>query len=212
MAFTTANLAAAITATQTTFGLSSVSGSGLPTVGALPLPMGNPTLIDSEMMFIVSQPVSGTVVVRGRGSDGTIAAAHDILSNVYTSPSPQDFQGPVSGATITVDLAQDNAVTVGQDGAIPVPTQGNTIVNINKATAATLTLAAPPVSINAVELIVTSNTAAAHVVTATSLLQDGVAGSPHSTATFAALKGASMMLRAENGLWNVTALQNVTIS
>jgi hypothetical protein len=49
-------------------------------------------------------------------------------------------------------------------------------------------------------------------VTATGLFMDGVGTVPHSTATYVAKQGASMSLVAQNGFWNVQALQDVTIS
>ncbi len=213
MALASAQLTSAITATQLQFALSNISSSTmLPTVGAQPLSVGVPMQLDGEITFIVSQPVAGTVVVRGRGSDGTAAAAHDTLCNVFFSSSPADFPAPAAGTMITLDLSQDTPVSIGQDATITAPGNSNTVYNINKATAAAITLVAPSLSAQGTEMVFTSQTAAAHVITATSLLADGVAGSPHTTATFAALKGASMTLVAENGLWNVKALVAVTIT
>lgn len=212
MALASASLTNAITKDTMQFVLSSISSSTmLPTVGAPPLSVGVPMLIDSEMMFVVSQPVAGTVVVRGRGSDGTAVVGHDVLANVYFSSSASDFGTPAAGFISTIDPTDDVAVSIGQDGAIAIPTT-NTAVNINKATAAALTLAAPSLASNGVTMVITTQTAAAHVITATTLLADGASGSPHTTATFLAQKGASITLMAENGLWNVTALQNVTVS
>lgn len=213
MAITTATLTAAITASQTTFGISNVSTNqnGLPVVGALPLPIGNPMLIDGEWMFAYNQPVAGTVQVRGRGSDGTVAAAHDILANVSVSASPGDFGNPGATQTTNTDISNDVPITIGQDGTI-VLQPANTIFNINKVTAAALTLPAPPANANGVVMVFTSTTAAAHVITATSLIMDGTGTLPHSTLTFNSKQGATATLVAENGLWNVQALQNVTVS
>lgn len=212
MAITTATLTAAITSTQVQFNLSNISGSGLPAAGSGPLSIGIPMQIDSEFMFVVNQPVAGTVVVRGRGSDGTAAAAHDILTPVYLSPTPSDFGAYQAGTLTTLDPSDDIATSLGQDQTIVVP-GSNSAFLITKATAAALTLPAPLLVDNAVTLVFTSATAAAHVITATSLIQDGTSGSPKTTLTFAAQKGASITLIAENGFWNVAnAPQNVTVS
>jgi hypothetical protein len=94
-------------------------------------------------------------------------------------------------------------------GIIP-PVAGTAI--LTKATAATMTLPAPTLANNGAILIITSQTAAAHTVTGLALLADGVSGSPHGTATWAAFKGASLTLMAVNQLWNVIAATGVTIA
>ncbi len=213
MAFTTAQLSAAITSSQTTFGLQNISTyqGGLPPVGALPLPIGFPMLIDGEYMVCYNQPVAGTVQVRMRGWDGTAAVAHDILANVSVSALASDF-GPLNATqTTTQDITNDVAIALGQDGTVALPV-GNSIYFINKVTAIALTLPAPIATANGLTLIITSTTAASHIVTATGLFMDGVGTVPHSTATYVAKQGASMSLVAQNGFWNVQALQDVTIS
>lgn len=214
MAFTTAQLASAITASQTTFALTGISAnqSGLPTVGAIALPIGMPMQIDNEIMFCIAQPIAGTVQVRGRGSESTLAAAHDVLANVVSSAAPGDFPALAPGQVAQIAPSDDATITIGQDQTLVVPS-GNTIYNINKATALALTLPAPSVALNGLTLIFTSTTAVAHVITATSLFMDGTGTLPHSTATFAAKQGASMTIIAENGLWNFSAAtNNVTLT
>ncbi len=215
MAFTSAQLNAAINISQIQFALTNVvagsTGNPLPAVGAPPLSIGVPLLVDAEMMYVVSQPVLNTVIVRMRGSDGTAPSAHDVLANVYLASSATDFGAIAPGSQSIIDPTDDTVISIGQDGAIPLPVS-NSAYNINKATAAALTLAAPSLMLNGVTAVITSQTTAAHVITATSLLNDGSAGAPKTTATFVAGKGASITLMAENGLWSVTALQNVTVS
>jgi len=213
MAFTTAQLAAALSANGLTVTLQNISGSALPAVGAVPLAIGVPTMIDSEVFFTIAQPVTNTFQIRGRGSDGTAAVAHDVLANVIAS-STGDFPAPFAGSLAYIDPTEDLVLSVGQDQTLLLPTVAvkNTIVNINKATAIALTVPAPAPALNGLQLTITSTTAAAHVITATALLMDGTAGAPKTTATFAASKGATMLVVAENGLWNVVALQNVTLS
>jgi hypothetical protein len=211
MAITTAQLLTAIPASATTFNLTNIVGSALPTAGAPALPMGVPMLIDAEFMFCIAQPVAGTVVVRMRGSDGTAAAPHDVLANVYASIVPSDFGAPQAGTETTLDPAEDAPISIGQDSTL-VLTGANAVYNINKATAAAVVLPAPSLADNGVTLVFTSNTAAAHVVTSTGFYQDGTSGTPKSTATFAVFKGAAFTVVAENGFWNVTSLQNVTMA
>jgi hypothetical protein len=211
MALTSAQLTSAITANQLLFNVSNVVGSGLPAVGAMPMSVGVQVQIDSETMFCYNQPVLGQLQVRGRGSDGTSAAPHDVLANVYASAVATDFPFPQSGTATTIDPTADTIISVGQDGAIPVPT-GTAVININKGSAAALTLGAPSLASNGVTATVTAQTAFAHVVVATALYADGSGTSPKTTATFSGTKGATMLLVAENGLWNVMSLQNVTLS
>jgi hypothetical protein len=199
MALQATSLTAAITASQITFGVTSTVA--FPPVGT---PFVNQAvLIDSEFMVCVGVPAINTIMVRSRGTEGTVATAHDILSNVYTTANNADWGQLPAGVTVTIDPTDDQVVSVGQDGAIPLP-GSNTVVNINKATALAGTLAAPSLVDNGLALVITSQTAAAHVVSAPLFLRDGSAATK-STLTFAAQPGAS-------GLWNVSALQNVVVS
>jgi hypothetical protein len=107
--------------------------------------------------------------------------------------------------------------TIGEDYTFTlaeVAAWGNQARNfpITKATAAAIVLVAPSKAQDGLTLVFTSLTAAAHVITATTLLADAVTGSPHTTATFAAFIGASLTLQAQNGLWNVIAAVVVPIT
>jgi len=207
MALQQTTLSAACTASATTLAVTSTAA--FPPVGTTFV--NQVVLIDTEFMVCIGVPAIGSITVRSRGYEGTAAVAHDILANVYTTANNADF-GPISPAlTVQIDPTDDAIVSVGQDGAITVPIT-NTAVNINKATAAALTLAAPLLSDNGVTLMITSQTAAAHVVTATALINDGTVTTPKTTMTFVAGRGATVTLVAENGLWNVSAQVGVTFS
>lgn len=212
MAFEVLTLGAAITANQiTNVPLTHVSGPVLvPALGGPPQSMGVPVLMDTEFMFVVAQTALGVFTVRGRGSEGTAASAHDVLASVYASIT-NDFGNPQPGTVVTIDPAEDLAVAIGQDGTIPLA-GANTVYNINKLSAAALVLPAPLVSDNGVAIVITSLTAFAHVITAspTGNFKDGVAA--RTTATFAAVAGATITFVAENGAWNVPSLQAVTLS
>ena len=84
---------------------------------------------------------------------------------------------------------------------------------ITKSGVAALTLAAPGSGDgkgDAVRILITSQTANAHTLTATGLFADG-AGHVN-LATFAAQIGASIEIISANGKWNVIALSGVTMS
>jgi hypothetical protein len=100
-------------------------------------------------------------------------------------------------------------VLLDASGAIPLI--GGDFV-ITKAGVAAMTLAAPSAAQNGLTLTVTSNTANAHTITATGLLNDGVIGGAKTTATFAAFAGASITLRAYEGKWMVLGKNVVTIA
>lgn len=95
------------------------------------------------------------------------------------------------------------------NGAIPVRPSANYI--ITKAGVLADTLAAPTAgSDDGVLLTITSNTANAHTITATGLLDSGSAAV--NLLTFAAFKGASVSLRAYQGRWQVVRTVGVTPS
>lgn len=212
MAYEVLTLGAAITANQiTNVPLTHVSGPVLlPALGAQPLSYGVPILIDSEFTYVVQQTATGVYTLRSRGSEGTVGMPHDVLSNVYGSLT-NDFGSPQPGTTVTIDPAEDAPMALGQDQTI-VLNGANSVYNINKLSAAALVIPAPNVGDNGVTIVITSNTAFAHVVTAspTGNIKDGA--SAKTTATFAAVAGATLTFVAENGAWNVVALQNVTLS
>ena len=206
MALQSLQLTAAITASQLTWPVSSTAA--FPPVGT---PFVNQTvLVDSEFAVCVGVPALNVITVRSRGNEGTAAGPHDTLANVYTTSNNADWGLIVPGITVQIDPTDDIVISVGQDGAVPVPTS-NSVVNINKAGTLAGTLAAPSLVDNGVTLIITSQTAFPHVVTATALLRDGTTAAG-STLTFTAVPGATVTLVAENGFWNVAARQNVTVA
>jgi hypothetical protein len=209
MALTRTSLAADLGASDLTASVTSTTG--FPGVGtyASPLQMMQ---VDDEYMLIQVVPASGTVKLMQRGYNGSAAVAHDILAPVSTSSDPNDWAGVPVGEVVNRPPDFDAVRSIGENGVIPVPTQPTTYV-ITKATAlATTTLAAPPKDQDGLRVTFTSQTAAAHVITATSLLADAVTGSPHTTATFAAFIGATITLIADNGLWNVQSSTGVVIT
>jgi len=209
MALTATSLAAACSASDTQLAITSTS-SGFPVVGSN---HENQLMqIDGEYCYITGVPASGYVTVRGRGSEGTAAVAHDVLAPVLTSATLTDWPNVPAGGVTLRPPNVDDIVTIGQNGAITVPTKNTTFL-LTKATAlASTTLGAPSKAQNGLRLTFTSQTAAAHVITATTLVGDAVSGSPHTTCTFAAYIGATMTLIADNGIWNLASSTGVTVT
>lgn len=202
MALRRTTLSAAITASQLTFGVTSTSSDAFPGVGSAPLGY-QPLVIDDEVMFLVSVPAINTITVRMRGSDGTEAVAHDVLSSVVSSSTPSDFPSIQAGMFTLRPVTFPDVVTYGQSGVIAVPVESSTYAFLAPASAGAFTIAAPSVALNGLEITITSQSSFAHVVTGTALFATGAAGQPFTTATFPAQAGATMQLVAQNGLWNV---------
>lgn len=215
MAITATALSADLSATGLTMKVA--SGTGFPTAGGPPQSPGYLVRVNREYMLAIQQPVSGVIKLAMRGYNGTAAEAHDTLSKVEVSALGSDFANPSAGNVTSMPPYQPGMQTIGEDrefSATEIAAWGNQAQNfpITKATAAAITLVAPSKAQDGETLVFTSLTAAAHVITATSLLGDAVSGSPHTTATFAAFIGASITLQAQNGLWNVIATTGVTIT
>jgi hypothetical protein len=205
MALSNTTLSAAMLINDTTMAVT--SGTGFPGVGVYPNGgYGQACQVDGEMLFVVTALTSTLMKIRERGAGGTAAAAHDILAPVSTSANHVDFAAWPIGTAAQRPPQVDDMITIGQTPAatLVLPTKNTTYV-ITKATAATWTLPAPTVAQNGLRLTFTSQTAAVHVMTATALLNNGLTGSPWTTATFAAFAGAGTTLVANNGLWNVIA-------
>lgn len=199
MAIANTTLSANLNATDTLWPITSTTGI---TAGML-------IKVDSEIAVVASVPGTTSAIVRCRGSEGTTATTHNSLTNVIAGLS-SDWPAIPPGqlSTATQPSNQDDVVTFSVNGAIPVPTRNTTIL-LAKATALTgTTLAAPSTTLNGMRVTITSQTAAAHVITATALLENGLTGSPWTTATFPAFIGSSMVLVAQNGLWQVVGLSS----
>jgi hypothetical protein len=100
-------------------------------------------------------------------------------------------------------------VALSASGAI-APRQGQSYV-ITKAGVAALTLAAPTAGADDGTIIeITSGTAFAHTLTATGLFNTG--STNVNLATLAAFAGATLVLMAYNGKWNVVSQIGITFS
>lgn len=215
MSITATALSADLSATGLTMKVA--SGSGFPTAGGPPVSPGYVVRIDREFCLAVQQPVSGVIKIAQRGYNGTFAESHDTLAKVEVSALGSDFADPFPGNVTSMPPYQPAMQTIGEDYTFTtaeIAGYGNQTHNfpITKATAAAITLVAPSKAQDGLTLVFTSLTAAAHVITATTLLGDAVSGSPHTTATFAAFIGATITLQAQNGVYNVVSSTGVTIT
>lgn len=164
--------------------------------------------VDGEWMRITDDSASPTLGVT-RGEFGTVAVAHNSLAAAaygLTSDMQAVNSSLVFGGGIT-SYSVSGAITIPA-----LPPGGIYTIYLTKAGVAAMTLAAPPLDIDGALLTITSNTANAHTITATSLFNDGASGAPHTTATYAAFAGATVTLEAAKGLWNVIANNGVTFS
>lgn len=140
-------------------------------------------------------------MANGNGSDATFEGLSTRVDALETDDTADD-------AAIAAISALDTATAYVADGAIAIDKKS---VALTKASAGAYTLAAPDATSKPVDIV--SNTAFAHVLTFTGdTLADGVAGSPHTTATFAAFKGASLRLVPYNGLWHLVSINGVVIT
>lgn len=215
MAITATTLSVDLSATALT--MTVASGTGFPTTGAAPTSVGYVVRIDSEFFLAFSQPVAGVIKIGHRGYNGTAAKVHDTGAKVEVSALGSDFADASAGNVVSVPPFLPVNQTLGEDKTFTsaeIAAWGNQPQNfaITKGSACLFTLVAPSKAQDGLTLVFTSDSAFAHVLTATSLLGDAVTGSPHTTATFAAFVGASLTLQAQNGLWNVISAVVVPIT
>lgn len=169
--------------------------------------------VDSEYMRIAPAYVAGgtAIPVLWRGDMGSQQVAHNALAicstGLYTdlSPTPAGYDVPAPGV-------ERPGVTYSVSGAIAIPTV-DTVVVLDKAGVAAMTLAAPTADLDFLMLTIVSTTAQAHTVTATTLFADGTSGSPHTTATFTTgYIGQGMTLMALAGLWQVVSAPHIAFT
>lgn len=198
MALTSTTLASALTADALKLQVTSATGFAV----------GNILRVDNEFMEQTAA-ASGTVIPVKRGIYGSAVKAHAVLADLTTG-LPNDYPSVPAGNRLSTEPFNNTMISVGADGPVTIPGGGHQLVVLKKATAlATTVLADPSLAQDGTRVTITSNTAAAHVITST--FRDGTSGA-HTTATYAAQAGATMELVAVDGGWNVVALQNVTVT
>lgn len=201
MALTRTTLASAMLATDQFISVTSATGFAAKQL----------VKVDDEYMVVSPDYVSGTFIpVFRRGDQGSKVVAHNALAEVVTAAQAfNDMAAFGQWQDMQKGRWKPDIVWMSVSGAIAIPTR-DTCVILNKAGVAAMTLAAPGKDQTGLILEVTSDTAQAHTVTATSLLSTGSANV--SVATFAAQKGSGFGARAVDGLWNITWSQGITFS
>jgi len=108
-------------------------------------------------------------------------------------------------------LQNPTITTYATDSAITFANPAN-YAKLTKGSAGAYTLAAPTAAQEGYRLTILCQSAFAHVVTATDLLDDGVTGGAKDTATFGAFVGSTLELIAINLKWHVIGKNVVTIA
>lgn len=132
--------------------------------------------------------------------------AYMALNMPAAAGSSLTLSGALSALTVT---GKPVVTSASADGALTI---ADGVVKVTKAGVCAMTLAAPTAAQEGTVIRVVSNTANAHTLTATGLIDDGVVGGSKNLATFAAFAGASIMLVAINLKWSVLSKNAVTIS
>lgn len=159
-----------------------------------------------------SNPIAGAAFVL-MNENGKVGAYVDINGNFVTG-QPGLLAGQPGTPATPLGTSIQNVYS--SSGAISVASQ--TAVITKTGSLAAMTLAAPVAGApsaggqDGTRIRITTTTAFAHTVTATTLINDGVTGVPHTTITFAAFAGASIELEAYNGLWQVVSSNHATVS
>lgn len=132
--------------------------------------------------------------------NGSVAPYTADASGFITVTGPRDVAAFLNAGYFVQPIGQQKPNSLSADGAIPLVSG---LYFVTKASAAALTLAAPTTAQDGMKIEVTSDTAFAHVITATGLLKTGTA--TVNISTFAAFAGASITMVARGGKWNVIA-------
>jgi hypothetical protein len=97
-------------------------------------------------------------------------------------------------------------------GSDPIPAHAAATYIVTTAGVDAMTLAAPTAGTDDGKVVVVqSNTANSHTITATGLFHSGVSAALN-LATFNPFAGATIVLMAYNGFWNVMSLNGVVMS
>jgi|ERR1700722_2805343 len=206
MAITATTLSGAITSTQTSFGVASVTGITGPNqqtgTGITILK------IDQEFIYVAAAPVGTTLPIVLRGYNGSAAAAHVSGAQVQIGATPADFptdQAELTGGNTTLQQVtygarnQQAIFLSGTADALAAGVAAFYVVKTGSADA--MTLAAPTAGQEGNIIEVWSDTAFAHTITATTLLANGTA--LKTTVTFPAFRGAGIVLRVCNLVYHV---------
>lgn len=172
--------------------------------------VGNVIMVDGEYMTMIAAAISTTTIpVQRGGKQGSVQSAHPILAGVVTGLATE-FPPPQAGWPTNPAIYKKQIVSYGASGAI-VPPTSDTLIFLDKATAAAMTLESPTAATpDGVEVTIYSTTAAAHTLTYTPGFNGDTTTS--DVATFAATKGNSLTILSSRGLWGVKCQYGITIA
>lgn len=205
MAIVATTLSAAMTATQTTCTVASTTNITNPNwqtaAGIIYL------LVDQEYMLMTNVNTTTLVCQLQRGQWGTAQAAH-VNGSLVQSGTPTDYSqlsqifSQKSTTALQVELATNLPAVFlsGSTDAINAAIPG--YYEVKTAGVDAMTIAAVPAAAEGNIITIISDTANAHTLTAPSaIFANGTA--LKTVATFPAFRGASLTLRASNGVWEV---------
>ena len=185
MALAATTLAAACTAEATSLLLTSATGTAA----------GNFLRVNDEVMYV--QAITSTTVTVQRGRRGTLARAHGILSIVVTG---------LASEFADADEFVDHIYSYGAAGAITPRPGSHRLV---AASAAAMTLAAPPKDMEGTMLTIVAVAAQAYTVT----LDSGYFnGATNNIGTYGGAIGDVFTLLVIGGSYCVVTNKNVTLS
>lgn len=149
-----------------------------------------------------------TCTLGPRGINGSVVAAHKILSPVEVG-NPLEFTGSMpAGNALPIPLTTPGVVYYGAAGAIAVPDKDTNIFLV-ASSAAAMTLVAPGTDRDGLTL--TIQAAAAQAYTVTVPTATGFKNTT-GTATFGGAIADNMVIVACKGLWNPVSTINVTFA
>lgn len=195
MALASTTLAGACSATSNIINVTSATG----------FVAGSYCMVDSELMKI--QVVNGTSIGVFRGVYGTQAVAHALYALV-TVGTAAEFAAASGGGVASLKLLP-RIYSYPVAGAITVA-PGVHRIGAGAGEIKAMTLAAPSLADDGMELTIIGDSEYAHTVTATAGFYNDTTSS--DVATFAAKKGASFTVIAFGGKWGVKAAANVTFA
>ena len=176
-----------------------------------------PIRIDNEYMLVGPGYISGVRVnVYRRGDQGSPQVQHNVGATVaFGAASDAGWSNYQPGAVspIAIPTPIFDTVTYSVNGAIAIPTRSTT-VQLDKTGVAAMTLGAPGLDQDGMEMHIVGLKAFANTITAPSaIFNDGTSGSPHTvwTAT-TGFTGQGVMLKASQGQWLVEANNGGTFS
>ncbi len=206
-----------------TYGSTSIQLTGTPTgARVLTLPNATDTLVGKATTDTFtnktldtaatgnSLSIAGVAVTANTGTGAMVRTTSPtiVTPTIASFANATHTHQTVAGGGLLPPLKYPRNV-ISVDGAIDPHTSAYYV--ITKGSAAALTLAAPtPTTDDGVQIVITSASAFAHTVTATNLFNSGAAA--NDLATNDPFAGASMILVAEQGLWNVISKNAVTIT